>query len=158
MIVPETQMYKIRQAILKSNTPAWLLLIVTRTIQRTTRILRRLTRTTQPENRSRTWICRLLIPTLTQQQQALVDHKNNLFRITGRIAGKRALVEIAQISALSSRVLSPYSTPQPTHTLLDFKGLNSTVEKELRIFITGDVYNVMKITKLQCFAFVFYNI
>jgi len=97
-----------------------------------------------------------LIPTLTQQQQALVDHKNNLFRITGRIAGKRALVKMALISALSSRVFSPYSTPQPTHILLDFKELNSTVEKELRIFIAGDVYNVMKKTKLQCFAFGFF--
>jgi len=67
---------------------------------------------------------------------------------------------MAQTSALCSRAFSPYSTPQPTHALLNFKGLNSTVEKKrvLRIFIAGAVYNEMKITKLQCLAFVLYKI
>jgi len=67
---------------------------------------------------------------------------------------------MAQTSTLSSRALSPYSTPQPTNKLLDVKGLNSSVEKErvLRIFIVGSVYNVINITNLQCFAFVLYQI
>jgi len=87
-----------------------------------------------------------LIPKLTQQQQALVDYKT-VHSVPLGYAGQRALDEMAKMNALCSHAFWPYSTPQPTHTLLDLKGLNSTVEKDCVLLLKFYKSNINSLSK-----------